>query len=240
MQFGKRAGDHTADAVLQMQRAMTAGQLQQVAADIDRVLEKLEEGTYGSVTSVGSRSAKSDWRRSCGHFAVCAARRWAIVAEPRSREELSARGYRVRRHRRSAATDQQGLFQRLGLAVRQNGGRSSEPVLGRLRRPPTLSFTRTLERDPARRACRVISQPLKTQRLARRYRRRLASPAALEVFPGAPSGAGPAGRGWGQFRPGDQPSLSDIPVPWTTAHRIATPRTSSTCRPFRDWLAVSP
>jgi RNA polymerase-binding transcription factor DksA len=47
MQFGKRAGDHTADAVLQMQRTMTASQLQHVAADIDRVLEKLEENTYG-------------------------------------------------------------------------------------------------------------------------------------------------------------------------------------------------
>ena len=47
MQFGKRAGDHTADAVLQMQRTMTAGQLQQVAADIDRALEKIQEDTYG-------------------------------------------------------------------------------------------------------------------------------------------------------------------------------------------------
>ncbi|MGD1012294.1 MAG: TraR/DksA C4-type zinc finger protein [Acidimicrobiales bacterium] len=53
MQFGKRAGDHTADAVLQMQRTMTAGQLQQVAADIDRVLVKLEEGTYGICDECG-------------------------------------------------------------------------------------------------------------------------------------------------------------------------------------------
>ena len=53
MQFGKRAGDHTADAVLQMQRTMTAGQLQQVAADIDRVLEKLEEDTYGVCDECG-------------------------------------------------------------------------------------------------------------------------------------------------------------------------------------------
>ena len=47
MQFGKRAGDHTADAVLQMTRTVTAGQLRQVAHDIDRALEKLEEGSYG-------------------------------------------------------------------------------------------------------------------------------------------------------------------------------------------------
>lgn len=46
MQFGKRAGDHTADAVLQMTRTVTAGQLRQVAHDVDRALEKLEEGSY--------------------------------------------------------------------------------------------------------------------------------------------------------------------------------------------------
>ncbi|MGA2528201.1 MAG: TraR/DksA C4-type zinc finger protein [Acidimicrobiales bacterium] len=47
MQFGKRAGDHTADAVLQMTRTMTAGQLRQVAGDIDRALQKIEETSYG-------------------------------------------------------------------------------------------------------------------------------------------------------------------------------------------------
>jgi RNA polymerase-binding transcription factor DksA len=53
MQFGKRAGDHTADAVLQMTRTISAGQLQQVAADIDRALEKLNEGSYGSCDECG-------------------------------------------------------------------------------------------------------------------------------------------------------------------------------------------
>ena len=48
MQFGKRAGDHTADAVLQMTRTISAGQLAQLADDLDRALEKLEEGTYGT------------------------------------------------------------------------------------------------------------------------------------------------------------------------------------------------
>jgi len=47
MQFGKRAGDHTSDAVLQMTRTMTAGELRQVAREIARALEKLEQGTYG-------------------------------------------------------------------------------------------------------------------------------------------------------------------------------------------------
>lgn len=58
MQFGKRAGDHTADAVLQMQRTVTAGQLQLVAADIDRVLQKLEEETYGFCDDCGQPIAE--------------------------------------------------------------------------------------------------------------------------------------------------------------------------------------
>jgi len=48
MQFGKRAGDHTSDAVLQMTRTMTAGELYQVATEIARALEKLDDGTYGT------------------------------------------------------------------------------------------------------------------------------------------------------------------------------------------------
>jgi DnaK suppressor protein len=48
MQFGKRAGDHTADAVLQMTRTVTAGELQQMAGEIARALEKLGDGTYGT------------------------------------------------------------------------------------------------------------------------------------------------------------------------------------------------
>ena len=53
MQFGKRAGDHTADAVLQMTRTVTAGELHQVADEIARALEKLEEGTYGVCDGCG-------------------------------------------------------------------------------------------------------------------------------------------------------------------------------------------
>ena len=53
MQFGKRAGDHTADAVLQMTRTVTAGELHQVASEIDRALEKLEEDTYGVCDECG-------------------------------------------------------------------------------------------------------------------------------------------------------------------------------------------
>jgi DnaK suppressor protein len=48
MQFGKRAGDHTADAVLQMTRTISAGQLAQVAVDLGRALDKLQEDSYGT------------------------------------------------------------------------------------------------------------------------------------------------------------------------------------------------
>ena len=48
-----RAGDHTADAVLQMTRTVTAGELHQVASEIDRALEKLEEDSYGVCDECG-------------------------------------------------------------------------------------------------------------------------------------------------------------------------------------------
>lgn len=54
MQFGKRAGDHTSDAVLQMTRTVTAGQLSQLTLEIDRALEKLEDGTYGLCDGCGT------------------------------------------------------------------------------------------------------------------------------------------------------------------------------------------
>ena len=47
MQFGKRAGDHTSDAVMQMQRTISAGQLHQLSLEIDRALAKLDAGDYG-------------------------------------------------------------------------------------------------------------------------------------------------------------------------------------------------
>jgi DnaK suppressor protein len=45
--FGKRAGDHTADAVTQMQRSISASELNHMSVEIDRALAKLDEGTYG-------------------------------------------------------------------------------------------------------------------------------------------------------------------------------------------------
>jgi DnaK suppressor protein len=45
--FGKRAGDHTSDAVTQMQRSISASELHHVSVEIDRAVVKLDEGTYG-------------------------------------------------------------------------------------------------------------------------------------------------------------------------------------------------
>lgn len=47
IQFGKRAGDHTADAVTQMQRSISAAELNQMSIEIDRAIAKLDDGTYG-------------------------------------------------------------------------------------------------------------------------------------------------------------------------------------------------
>jgi len=57
IQFGKRAGDHTADAVTQMQRSISAGELYQMSVEIDRALVKLDEGTYGVCDGCGRRIA---------------------------------------------------------------------------------------------------------------------------------------------------------------------------------------
>lgn len=53
VQFGKRAGDHTSDAVLQMTRRVAAGELSHVTMEIDRALAKVEAGTYGLCDGCG-------------------------------------------------------------------------------------------------------------------------------------------------------------------------------------------
>jgi DnaK suppressor protein len=77
MQFGKRAGDHTSDAVLQMTRTMTAGELRQVAGEIARALDKVEEGTYGECDDCGGpigseRLEALPWATRC---MICQTRR---------------------------------------------------------------------------------------------------------------------------------------------------------------------
>jgi RNA polymerase-binding transcription factor DksA len=57
VQFGKRAGDHTSDAVMQMERSVAAEQLYHVSVEIDRALEKLADGTYGRCDSCSGEIA---------------------------------------------------------------------------------------------------------------------------------------------------------------------------------------
>jgi DnaK suppressor protein len=47
LQYGKRVGDHTTEAVEQRTRGMAADRLQQTADEVARALEKLAQGTYG-------------------------------------------------------------------------------------------------------------------------------------------------------------------------------------------------
>ncbi len=45
--FGKRVGDGTTEAVERLNRVGTARELDAMLRDVDRALEKIEEGTYG-------------------------------------------------------------------------------------------------------------------------------------------------------------------------------------------------
>jgi DnaK suppressor protein len=45
--FGKRVGDGTTEAVERLNRVGTARELDAMLRDVDRALQKLEEGTYG-------------------------------------------------------------------------------------------------------------------------------------------------------------------------------------------------
>jgi DnaK suppressor protein len=57
VQFGKRAGDHTSDAVMQMERTVAAEQLHSASVEIERALAKLAEGSYGRCDSCGDEIA---------------------------------------------------------------------------------------------------------------------------------------------------------------------------------------
>ena len=55
---GSVPGDHTSDAVMQMQRTISAGQLHQLSLDIDRALAKLDDGNYGICDACGEAIAQ--------------------------------------------------------------------------------------------------------------------------------------------------------------------------------------
>ncbi|MFZ0995684.1 MAG: TraR/DksA C4-type zinc finger protein [Candidatus Dormiibacterota bacterium] len=47
VQYGKRAGDHVAEAADRMARSRTAGELEKLRDEVTAALAKLEVGTYG-------------------------------------------------------------------------------------------------------------------------------------------------------------------------------------------------
>ena len=51
--FGKRVGDGTAEAVERLATTATARSLSASIADIDRALDKIEEGSYGTCDDCG-------------------------------------------------------------------------------------------------------------------------------------------------------------------------------------------
>jgi DnaK suppressor protein len=53
--FGKRVGDGTTEAVERINTTAAARSLAAAAAEVDRALEKLAEGTYGECDSCGGR-----------------------------------------------------------------------------------------------------------------------------------------------------------------------------------------
>jgi DnaK suppressor protein len=53
LSFGKRIGDGTTEAVERISSTAAARSISSVLADVDRALEKLDEGTYGVCDSCG-------------------------------------------------------------------------------------------------------------------------------------------------------------------------------------------
>lgn len=69
-QYGKRAGDHIAEALEQRRNVATAQTLRQEEQEIGRALEKLREGTYGRCDrcqgAIGAeRLAALPWANLC-------------------------------------------------------------------------------------------------------------------------------------------------------------------------------
>jgi DnaK suppressor protein len=53
VQYGKRAGDHVAEAADRMARSRTAGELEKLHDEVTAALAKLEVGTYGLCEECG-------------------------------------------------------------------------------------------------------------------------------------------------------------------------------------------
>lgn len=53
-QYGKRIGDHTTEAVEAITRGGTATQLQRMAGEVARALDKVADGSYGRCDACGT------------------------------------------------------------------------------------------------------------------------------------------------------------------------------------------
>jgi DnaK suppressor protein len=52
-QYGKRIGDHTTEAIEALTRGGTAAQLERMAREVARALDKVTDGTYGRCDACG-------------------------------------------------------------------------------------------------------------------------------------------------------------------------------------------
>lgn len=53
VQYGKRAGDHVAEAADRMARSRTAGELEKLEEEVRAALSKLDAGSYGRCDGCG-------------------------------------------------------------------------------------------------------------------------------------------------------------------------------------------
>ncbi|MGH7643322.1 MAG: TraR/DksA family transcriptional regulator [Candidatus Dormibacteria bacterium] len=53
VQYGKRAGDHVAEAADRMARSRTAGELEKLQAEVRAAVAKVDQGTYGRCDECG-------------------------------------------------------------------------------------------------------------------------------------------------------------------------------------------
>lgn len=70
VQYGKRAGDHVAEAADRMARSRTAGELERLRDEVTAALAKLDAGSYGRCDGCGrpvpeERLAALPWATRC-------------------------------------------------------------------------------------------------------------------------------------------------------------------------------
>ena len=77
LSFGKRIGDGTTEAVERISTTAAARSLAAALSDVDRALEKLDEGTYGRCDECGAPIPKErlDAVPWATHCVTCSARR---------------------------------------------------------------------------------------------------------------------------------------------------------------------